>query len=180
MITQYIERTDSLVDKEIKWHVLLVRPYSERKVGQRLRDMGFEACVPTQKQVRRWSDRKKSVEVVLFSNYVFVATQAKRRNEVFQAGHVIKYVGFGGRIATLTDREAAMIKKLGQLETPVEISYEDFHVGDEVEVLTGPLKSYRGIVTAVNGRARLQLAFPSLQCFARVEVKGEEVKRLVH
>ncbi|MBX2926842.1 MAG: UpxY family transcription antiterminator [Saprospiraceae bacterium] len=167
-----------LLSDAIKWHVLLVKPRSEKRVGQRLGDLGFEACVPTQTQLRQWSDRRKKVEVVLFNNYVFVATDAKRRNEVFQAGHILKYVQFAGRIATLSDKEAAMIKRLAHLEAPVEITYESFRVGEAVEVLTGPLAGYSGTVTAVSGNARLQLALPSLQCFAQVEVKGEEVKRV--
>lgn len=165
---------------EISWYALLVKPRTEKKVGQRLGELGFEACVPTQMQLRQWSDRRKKVEVVLFNNYVFVATDSKRRNEVFQAGHVLKYVQFGGRIATLSEKEVAMIKRLARLEAPVEITYESFRVGETVEVLTGPLAGYCGTVMSVSGHARLQLALPSLQCFARVEVKGEEVKRVVN
>lgn len=147
-------------------------------MGQRLSDLGFEACVPTQMQLRQWSDRRKKVEVVLFNNYVFVATDAKRRTAVFQAGHILKYVQFGGRIATLSDKEIAMIKQLGHLMEPVQISYEGFFPGEEVEILSGSLAGFRGKVTAVNGGARIQLALPSLQCFAQVEVKGAEVRRV--
>lgn len=164
---------------EVKWHVLLVRPRSEKKVSQRLNDMGFEACVPTQFQVRQWSDRRKKVEVVLFNNYVFVATDAKRRHEVFRAGHILKYVNFEGRIATLSEKEVAMIKRLAHLEAPVNITYDSFLVGEAVEVLTGPLAGYCGQIMAINGGSRLQLALPSLQCFAQVEVSGEEVRSVV-
>jgi transcription antitermination factor NusG len=163
---------------EIKWHVLYVKPRSEKKVGQRLTDLGFETCVPTQKQLRRWSDRKKFVDVVLFNNYVFVATDPKRRNEVFKVAHIFKYIHFDGKIATLTDKEVAMVKRLARLVAPVEITYDGFRVGETVEVLTGPLAGYCGAVTAVNGSSRLQLALPSLQCFAQVEVRGEEVRRV--
>ena len=164
----------------LKWHVLLVKPRSEKKVGQRLNDMGFEACVPTQFQMRQWSDRRKKVEVVLFNNYVFVATDAKRRNEVFRAANVFQYLRFDGRYATLTEKEAAMIKRLGRLEVPVEITYEQFRVGEAVEVLSGPLAGCCGTVMAVNGGSRLQLALPSLCCFANVELQCTEVKKNSH
>jgi transcriptional antiterminator RfaH len=163
---------------EASWHALLVKPRTEKKVGQRLGELGFEACVPTQMQLRQWSDRRKKVEVVLFNNYVFVATDAKHRNEVFQAGHILKYVQFGGRIATLSEKEVAMIKQLGRLTEPVQISYDGFSPGEEVEILSGSLAGFRGKVTAVHGGSRIQLALPSLQCFAQVEVKGEEVRRV--
>lgn len=163
---------------EISWYALLVKPRTEKKVGQRLGELGFEACVPTQMQLRQWSDRRKKVEVVLFNNYVFVATDTKRRNEVFQAGHVLKYVQFGGRIATLSEKEVAMIKRLAHMTEPVQISYGGFFPGEEVEILSGSLAGFRGKVTAVHGGSRIQLALPSLQCFAQVELKDSAIARI--
>lgn len=163
---------------EEKWHVLQVKPRSEKKVGQRLRDLGFESCVPTQKQLRKWSDRKKMVEMVLFNNYVFVATDQKRKAEVFKAGNIFGYLQFGGRLAVLTDSEVTMVKRLSNLVEPVQITYEGFQLYEEVEILSGTLAGLRGVITAVQGTSRVQLALPSMQCFANVEVKGVEVKRL--
>jgi transcription antitermination factor NusG len=162
----------------VKWHVLQVKPRSEKKVGQHLAGLGFEVCVPTQKQLRRWSDRKKLVEVVLFTNYVFVATDDKRRNEVFKVGHIFKYIHFAGEIATLSDKEIAMVKQIGQLRETVQISYEGFKIGEEVEILTGSLAGFYGKVTAVNGTSKLQLALPSLHCFANVELMQTGVRKL--
>lgn len=160
------------------WQVLIVRPRSEKKTGRRLREMGFEACVPTQWQYRQWSDRRKKVEVVLFPNYLFIAAEPARRNEVFQAGNVLRYLHIGGRIATLSDKEAAMIQRLANLEGPVQIVYESIHTGDEVEILNGSLAGQRGIVTGLNGARRLQVALPALGCFAQVELRDTEVRSI--
>lgn len=165
-------------DQPIKWHALQVKPRSEKKVGMRLSEMGFEVCVPTQKQIRYWSDRKKMIDVVLFNNYVFVATDTKRRNEVFQVGNILKYVQFAGQVASLTALEVAMIKGLSQVRDAVQITYECFSPGEEVEVISGSLCGLRGTITAINGASRIQLALPSLHCFAQVEMKGEEVRRV--
>ncbi len=162
---------------ELKWHVLLVKPRSEKKVGQRLTELGFDACVPTQKQWKKWSDRKKQVEVVLFNNYVFVAADEKRRNQVFLAGNVFKYLSFGGCMATLTAKEVAIIKSLSGLEAKVEITYEGLRVGDEVEIHSGRLAGFCGKIIGMSGSSRLQLELPSLHCFAQVEVRGLEVRR---
>ena len=161
-----------------KWHVLQVKPKSEKKVGQRLRELGFESCVPTQKQLRKWSDRKKLIDVVLFNNYVFVATDQKRKNEVFLAGNIYSYLHFGGKAALLTEKEVSMIKHFDHVSEPICISYDSFSINEEVEVLTGSFAGFRGIVTAVNGASRIQLALPSLQCFAQVELKGAELRRI--
>lgn len=160
------------------WQVLIVRPRSEKKTGRRLCQMGFETCVPTQWQYRQWSDRRKKTEVVLFPNYVFIAADPARRNEVFQAGNILRYLRIGGRVAALSEQEVAMIKQLAGQETPVSIAYEGFRTGDKVEILSGSLAGYRGIVTGQNGARRLQVALPGLGCFAEVEVRDMEVRRV--
>ncbi len=163
----------------VHWHVLQVRPNSEKKVGARLVDMGFEVCVPTQKQYRLWSDRKKLIDVVLFSNYVFVATSEKRRNDVFLAGSVFKYVQSSGKIAILSEKEMDTVKKMGTASSSIQIVYEGFSVAEEVEIISGSLSGLRGKVLAVNGLSRIQLALPFLKCFANVELKQTEIRKIV-
>ena len=160
------------------WQVLIVRPRSEKKTGRRLREMGFDTCVPTQWQYRQWSDRRKKVEVVLFPNYLFIAADSARHNEVFQAGNIIRYLHIGNRIAALSDKEAATIRRLAHLEAPVHIAYEGFREGEEVEILNGSLAGNRGLVTGVNGARRLQVALQGLGCFAQVELRDTEVRRI--
>ncbi|MFZ2899161.1 MAG: UpxY family transcription antiterminator [Saprospiraceae bacterium] len=160
------------------WQVLVVRPRSEKKAGLHLRELGFEACVPTQWQYRRWSDRRKKVEVVLFPNYVFIATDPARHNEAFRAGNALRYLRLGGRIAALSEREIAMIQQLSSQEGPMSIAYQGFRSGDMVEIRSGSLAGYRGVVTGQNGARRLQVALPGLGCFAEVEVRDTKVRRI--
>lgn len=166
------------INEEIQWRVLLVKCHSERKVGKSLKERGFQACVPTQKRFIKRNNCKVLNEVVLFNNYVFVATDQKRRSEALQLGNVFKYLNFGGRDATLSEQEALHIQRLCGVEAPVEISYEAFKVGDQVEVLSGPFINCRGPIIALNGKTRLQLALPSMNCFANVEVREVEVRRI--
>jgi transcription antitermination factor NusG len=160
------------------WYVLYVKSRSEKSVAEQLRKMGFEALAPTQIRWRQWSDRKKKVEVVLFPNYVFVSSEAQRKSKVFRAGNVLKFVQFGGRIATLTEEEVDTVKVLSRMEAPVQIDYQRFAKGEAVEIQSGSLAGYRGQVLAVNGRKRIRLALPSLYCFAEVELSNVRISRL--
>jgi len=160
------------------WQVLVVRSRSEKKVGQRLQDMGFQTCVPTQWQYRQWSDRRKKVEVVLFKNYVFIAADPKRRNLVFRDPNVLKYLRFGDRVATLTEEEARMVQGIKKLDVPVHITYDGLQAGEEVEILEGSLAGLRGQVLEVSGEQCIKLALPSLGCFAEVELKSSGVNRV--
>ena len=57
---------------EMCWYALHTRARHEKTVERRLRDQGMETFLPTTLEVHRWSDRKKKVEVPLFSCYVFI------------------------------------------------------------------------------------------------------------
>ncbi|MEY3052116.1 MAG: hypothetical protein RLY31_1901 [Bacteroidota bacterium] len=162
-----------------RWYVLLVQPKSEKKVGQRLNELGIEACVPVQRQLRQWSDRRKWVEAVLFPHYVFVRTEESRMGGVFQANHVYRYLRFGGRPAVLTPSEVEWIQHLAGNPSPVTVHCEGLRLGQEVEVLTGPMAGMRGNVVSRQGGTKLQVAFPSLGCFAEVEIGGEQVRAVV-
>ncbi len=168
----------TLYNSNTPWQVLIVQPRSEKKTGQRLRELGFEAWAPTQGQYRQWSDRCKKVEVVLFPNYVFIAADPARHNEVFRAGNVLRYLHLGGCIAALSEREIATIQQLSSQEAPMSIAYQGFRSGDMVEIRRGSLAGYRGVVTGQNGARRLQVALPGLGCFAEVEVRDTKVRRI--
>ncbi|CAN0601278.1 unnamed protein product, partial [Ectocarpus sp. 12 AP-2014] len=54
------------------WYVLYVKPKNEKKVAERLLSHQIEVYCPMIKEVKQWSDRKKTIEVPLFKSYVFV------------------------------------------------------------------------------------------------------------
>jgi transcription antitermination factor NusG len=168
------------------WYILQVRPRSEKQVCEHLKALAKEekgrpalnlvVCVPTQRQLHQWSDRRKWVDMVLFSRYVFISIAPSSRNEVFISPHILGYLRSDGRDAILTDKEVALIKGMSGLAAPIQITYESCCVGDRVEVLSGPLMGHYGWVRAVKGKSRLVLELPSLGCFVHVEVGDEEIK----
>lgn len=172
--------------EQAPWYVLRVKPRSEKKVRDQLQTLrqarngrsglDLEICVPIQQQRRTWSDRKKTVDVVLFKGYVFVSLPPKQRNSVFLIPNVIRYLQLGGQVATLSEKEISLIKRLAGLSAPIEIVYQGFRVGDEVEVQEGPLMGRRGRIVSANGKSKLQLEIAGLGCFAQVEVEGAEAK----
>jgi len=78
----------------------------------------------------------------------------------------------------LSKKEVELIKTIGNCPHPVEIRSDKLLPGEEVEIIFGPLKNHVGRVQSVNGTACIQLAIPSLKCFARVVVGKGEVRRV--
>lgn len=158
------------------WYVLSVRPNAERKVEAALLSKGIAAIAPVQKQWRQWSDRRKCVEVVLFPRYVFVSPQPGQILEALHFEHVFSYLQFSGKKARLTDTEVSLIQKLGKQENQIDICYAQFHAGQKIEVLAGPLKGYCGTIKEVKGKRKLILQISGLNCCAHVELRNMDIR----
>lgn len=161
-----------------QWCALYVAARCEKVVAAQLKVLDIETIVPIQKEIRQWSDRKKVVETVLFPNYVFLAPNIYQYEAVNKLDHVVGFVRFGGRIAVLSEREVALITQIAKVEHPVVIHSGAIAPGDEVEIISGPLKNQRGRIQLLNGTTKVQIAIPSLGSFAQIIVRKEDLKKV--
>ena len=106
----------------------------------------IEAYLPLVKERRKWSDRKKWVELPLFSSYLFAKIELKESIYVLQTHGVSTIVRFNGNIAVIKNGVVDAIRLA--LEGGYELEpTEYFTVGDDVEVIEGPMKGAQGIVS---------------------------------
>src|SRR5208283_3633829 len=103
-----------VAQEELRWYALHTRARHEKAIEWRLRDQGMETFVPTTMEVHRWSDRKKKVEVPLFSCYVFIrcALSADDRTRVHQVAGVHGFVGARGSTLPIPDEQIEGIRKV--------------------------------------------------------------------
>lgn len=161
----------------LPWYVLRVRVQFERVVRSRLASLNIEALVPVQKQVRRWSDRTKIIEVVLFPGYVFVQVEHARREDVFKVGReVLGYLQSSGQPAVLKEWEVVMVKRLVQLEQPITVVEGGLVPGRRVTIASGPLRGYEGVLKTFSGKHKVLLQIESLRCIAEVEVAVSDLE----
>lgn len=146
----------------MNWYVLHVKPRWEQKVAQSLADFGFEAWCPTYVEVRQWSDRKKKVRVPYFASYVFVRTDEKNRNRVFECSSgIMRFMFWLGKPAQIRDAEMEQVKTWledGKLENPL---VEQLEPGDMVSLKSGPLEGRQAIVEELSDR-KVRLLMPEL------------------
>ena len=62
------------------WYAVHTRARHEKRVAERLAEQGMTSFLPLVKETHRWSDRKKTVEIPLFSCYVFVRMRSRVRS----------------------------------------------------------------------------------------------------
>ncbi|TNE79911.1 MAG: UpxY family transcription antiterminator [Bacteroidetes bacterium] len=155
---------------EAKWYALYTSPRAEKKVSARLDERRIEHYLPMQRTLKQWSDRKKWVEEPLFKSYLFVKITEADYYDVLNLSGVVKYVSFGGKAATVPDRQIETIKRLLSEEVPLEVSYERLQTGAPVEVVAGPLMGTLGELISYRGDKRLAVKIHTIDTTLLVSI----------
>lgn len=157
------------------WQVICVKPRFEKKTAERLENKGIPVYCPTVTNIRQWSDRKKKVQVPLFSKYLFVQLPEKERKRVFEVPGVIRYLYWLKKPAIVRNEEIQLIKKwLSKEGASAEI--ENLSRGDHLRIESGPFKGQRGITEHIGGN-KIQLILMDLGVKISIHC-STEVKKL--
>jgi transcriptional antiterminator RfaH len=156
------------------WVAIQVRPRYEFITAKVLRGKGYEEFVPSYTTKRQWSDRRKLLELPLFTGYVFCKLTTEICWPIVTTPGVIRIVGTGGDIGRIEDAEIEAIQKLAKAKMKLE-PCPYLAIGQRVRVTDGPLTGAEGILTAYKNR-RLILSVTVVQSSIAVEIDGYSVE----
>ncbi len=162
--------------EQAKWYVLYTRPRHEKKIYNRLMKKNIVAFLPLVKVIRQWSDRKKQIEVPLFSNYLFVKLPVILHYQILSIEGALKILHNDGVPASIDDEEIGSIK-LMMKGKPV-VSNERYEIGDFVKVVTSPLKGLEGILVDYKGKSRLSVRVNALNKSLLLNVNRSDLKKI--
>src|SRR5258707_3012991 len=136
----------TLAAEELRWYALHTRARHERVVEHRLREQGMESFLPTFRETHRWSDRKKIVEVPLFSCYVFVrcVLNADDRTRVYRVDSALGFVGTRGLGVPIPDEQIESVRSVLSQTAPCR-SHPFLKVGQRVRVCGGAMDGGEGV-----------------------------------
>lgn len=154
----------------MSWYVVYTKPKWEKKVAEKLTQIGIECYCPLITQVKQWSDRKKKVEVPLFNSYVFVNIEDVDRNSVFQISGVVRYLFWLGKPAIVRDEEINIIKNSLKASNIADVSVTQIQVGDRIKLETGAFSNQNAIVQEVS-KTHYILVLESLGCVLKIKYK---------
>lgn len=162
------------------WYVIYTNPRAEKKVFQRLEEVGFTCFLPLYKEVRQWSDRKKKVELPLISSVVFVYSEEQKLNGLYTVNGVRGVLKERGKLAIVKNEEIENLKILikewqGEHVSCSEVDYEE---GDLVMVEKGPFKGLTGVSVKIKGKHRLLVKIESLDLNYTVDLPKSAVEKI--
>ncbi|MBP7505813.1 MAG: UpxY family transcription antiterminator [Prolixibacteraceae bacterium] len=155
MVTGIPHKPSTLPDTP-QWYAIYVNSRAEKKVEADLAAKGVEVFLPLKMSLRKWSDRKKWVEMPLIPGYCFVRISLKENLRVLQTTHVVGFVRFEGKPARIQDRQIEFLKRmLKQSDYDWEITHEEFMPGQTVEIVAGPFIGLEAELMAIKGKKRV-------------------------
>lgn len=164
-----MDRTDNL-----HWYALRTKSRHEKLVRDQLDKQGIEPLLPTVKRLSQWKDRKKEIEVPLFSGYCFVRFSQLEKTPVQKIVGVVEIVGSGSRPEPIPEEEITALRCLITSVLPYD-SHPYLHEGMKVEVVRGPLQGAHGILLRKEKRHRLVIGVKLIQQAAAVEIDVNDV-----
>jgi transcription antitermination factor NusG len=159
-----------------QWHVIYTYPHFEKKIFGQLFEKNIDAFLPCQKTVKQWRDRKKTVEIPLFPNYIFVNISTADRHKVFVEG-VTRFISFDGKPAIVPDKEIDVIKKLSQNNCNVN-NESYYNKGDKVRVVAGPLAGLEGMLLDIKGKSRVSIRFNSIAQAVSIDIQSSLLEKI--
>ena len=159
------------------WYALRTKSRHEKLVRDRLARHGIEPLLPTVKRLSQWKDRKKEIEVPLFSCYCFVRVSEDNWNTVRRVPGVLEIIGNGRLPVSVSDEEMAGLQKLMASVFPYD-AHPFLREGMQVEVIRGPFAGVRGILLRKERACRLVVGIRLIQKAVEVEVDVNDVSCL--
>ena len=153
-----------------KWFILIVKTRNELNVAERLASLNIDVFCPTNKEVRVWSDRKKTIHSPLFKSYVFVRLTEKERQSVFAVPGIVRYLYWLGRPAVIRDEEMAALKDWLTKDNVSELTLSKVVPGESLTIKYGALKDQDAIVQEVGGK-RARLIIKELGIVVNIKLK---------
>lgn len=160
-----------------KWYPVYTNPRAEKKACQALEKKGIQTYLPIRRQLRVWSDRKKWVYEPLIKSYIFVFITEREQTEVLMTKGIARFIYFGGKVASMPERQINDLKLLTASSLEMEITEESLQPGEKIVVKAGPLKGLTGEIISYRSQKQLVLRLENLGCSIIIQIAASFLSR---
>jgi transcription antitermination factor NusG len=180
---QFIEMTASLPAMDAvatpQWYAVQTRGRHEKKVANKLQEKGIETFLPAMREIHRWSDRNKVVEVPMFPCYTFVRAVANSgdRLRILQTDGVVRLVGSGPELVPIEAKQIDDIRMLMGSGVSMMI-YPFLRVGQRIRVRGGSLDGLEGIMEARPRESTLVISVTAIQRSIAINLEGYQIETI--
>jgi transcription antitermination factor NusG len=128
--------------------------------------------------VRKWKDRRKELDLVLFPGYIFVRLSVTERLRVLQLPGVVRFVSFNGQPAALPGGDIEALRNALMQGMRAE-HHPYLNVGSRVKVAHGPLAGAQGILLRTKTNCRVVISIDAIMRSVSVEIDEDDLVPLL-
>ncbi len=160
---------------ESRWYAAHTRANHEKRLAEQLAERSVEHFLPLYACVRRWKDRRVTLQLPLFPGYILVRLPLRERMRVLQIPGVARLVGFNGSPAPLPDAEIEALREKLNRQVRAE-PHPYLQAGRRVRVRTGPLEGFEGILVRRKHKYRIVVSIDLIMRSIAAEVDLADVE----
>lgn len=161
------------------WYAIQTRSRHERFVASQFKLQGITTFLPLVGEVRRWSDRRKLVQIPLFSGYVFVRVIAsvEARVQILRTNGVVRVVGTRGQGFPIPDRQIEDLQRFLTNNIPT-MDHPFLRIGQRVRIRGGCLDGVEGILLGRKGNRTLVVSVDAIERSLAIRLQGYNVESI--
>ena len=157
------------------WYALYTAPRHEKHLVRQMEQRSIPCFLPLYQSVRRWKDRRKQLNLVLFPGYVFVQIALQSRVQVLQLPGAVRILTFNGQPAPLPNDEIEALRKRLSGRAKIE-PHPYLRAGRRVRVRRGPMVGLEGIIVRRKDCCRVVFSIDLIKRSVAVEVDEADLE----
>lgn len=139
------------------WYAIYTKSRSEKKLSSQLTSQGIENYLPLKRELRKWSDRNKWVEVPAINCYLFVNIELNQKELLFKQSHFVSFVRSFGSPAIIPEYQMDIMRKAIGSVDQLSIEATTLTIGQRIKLLTPPLEGVEGVITRTSGKGKIYI-----------------------
>ena len=159
------------------WYALYTYPRHEKRIAEQIENRRFCCFLPLYRSVRRWKDRRKQIDQVLFPGYVFVQMALEDKLRVLQLPGVVRLVTSKGRPVPLSTDEIETLRDRLSRHSKLE-PHPYLRTGRRVRVRRGPLEGLEGVIVRRKESWRFVFSIDLIQRSVAVEIDEADLEAM--
>ncbi len=158
------------------WYALYTRPKNEKKICFYLRQKGIVTFLPMTTEVRQWSDRKKTITMPLFPNYIFVQISKSQLGCTDDISGAIRFIGIGKDASVIPDKVIESLRKIENKKASVEEL--KLFKGEKVRITNGDFIGVEGEFIRRGAKNLLAIGVEIMNRVVMIELDASQVRKL--
>jgi transcription antitermination factor NusG len=163
--------------QEPSWYAVHTMARHEKRIAAQFEEKNVCTFLPLLRQIHSWSDRRRVVEIPMFSCYAFVrmVQTVEERLKVLRTPGVLGFVGNERQGTSIPDEQIESLRKAISEKVPF-LPHPFINVGKRVRIRGGSLDGVEGILMRQGGDQSLVISVELLQRSVSIRVKGYDIE----